>query len=149
MQSLPRRLSRCILGQEPFEQGMEYLSFLDLEGCRRDYCPACWEKIEKKGEGHFWKGKIPYKQKKASQPDENALELFRQHKDPKQRFVLALYLQRRGQLMRRTQTLYEIPETGELFEVEKISLSLEEGERVAKEIHCLIEGAVVCESTPR
>jgi hypothetical protein len=149
MQSLPRRLSRCILGQEPFEQGMEYLSFLDAEGCRRDYCPSCWEKIAKNGEGHFWKGKIPYKREKVSQPDERALKLFRQHKDLKQRFVLALYLQRKEQLVRRTQTLYEIPETGELFEVEKISLSSEEGERLAKEINCMIEDVAACGSAPR
>jgi hypothetical protein len=138
MQSLPRRLSRCILKGEPFEEGREYVSFLDLEGNRKDYCPQCWEKAEKSTEGHFWRGRIPYK--KALCQDERALELFCKVTDPKQRFVLALYLHRKQQLVRRTQTLYEIPETGALFDVEIMSISPQEQEALAQEIHLMIDG---------
>lgn len=138
MQAVARRLSRCILGEEPFEPGMEYLSCLDLDGNRKDYCVSCWEKTQKPTTEHFWRGKIPEKKGKGHHPDKQALELFRQLEDPKKRFVIALYLQRKQQLLRRTQTLYEIPETGEIFDIEPIFISPEEGAALACEMHALI-----------
>ncbi len=134
MQTLPTRLSRCVLEQEVFNHGMEYVSHLDLDNVRKDYCLKCWEKSEKPVQGHFWKGKIPPKKEKKRLPDEKALDLFRKTEDPRKRFVLALYLQRKRQLVRRTQTLYEIPETGEVFDVEIVLMSSEEGAEIAKEI---------------
>jgi hypothetical protein len=138
MQTLPKRLSHCVLKGEPFEHGQEYVSFLDPEGNRKDYCPQCWEKIDKERNGHFWRGQIPLKKVKERHRDERALELFRQLQEPKKRFALALYLQRKHQLIRRTQTLYEIPESGELFNVEIVLISKEEGEMLAKEIDGLL-----------
>jgi len=140
MQSLPKRLSRCILNGEVFKEGMEYFSVLDIDGNRKDYCFQCWESCENKGDGHFWKGKIPFRKEKKSRPDEQAFQIFKEIKDHKKKFVLALYLQRKQQLVRRTHSLYECPETGELFDVPKITLSPEEGEILAKEIHSLING---------
>jgi hypothetical protein len=138
MQHLPKRLLRCVLNGEFLTEGKEYFSFLDLEGNRKDYCSQCWPKCENKGEGHFWKGKIPLKKEKKSSPDERAFKMFQKVQDPKKRFVLALYLQRKQQLVRRSQTLYECPETGELFDVAKVSFTPEEGEGLAKEIQRLI-----------
>lgn len=138
MQSIPRRLTRCILGGESFDKGSEYVSFLDAEGNRKDYCPLCWEKITKTSEGHFWKGKIPLKKERLSNPDQRALELFKESCDPKIRFVLALYLQRKQQLVRRTPTLYEIPATGELFNVEKEIPNPEESAALAHTVDQLI-----------
>ncbi len=132
MQSIPRRLSHCILGGELFEKGDEYISFLDPEGNRKDFCTRCWAKKGKPSEGSFWKGVIPPKKEKLSLPDENALKLFRSTLEPKMRFVLALYLHRKKQLFRRTETLYELPETGELFHVERQTLLAQESVSLAQ-----------------
>lgn len=138
MTQISRRLSHCILKGEFFERGSEYISYLDADGQRWDYCPHCWEKIEKPKEGHFWKGKIPPKKEKVLHPDEKALQLFRHVEDPKQKYVLALYLQRNQQIVKRTKTLFEVPETGEVFDVARMVLEKEEGERVAKELNELL-----------
>jgi hypothetical protein len=135
MQSIPRRLSHCILEGEPLEQGGEYISVLDFEGRRKDYCCTCWEKIGKKVEGYFWKGRIPPKREKNLHPDQKALELFRSVEDRKLRFLLALYLQRKEQLIRRTKTLYEVPETGEVFDVEPMPISEEEGNLLVQQLN--------------
>lgn len=140
MHSLPRRLSHCILNAEPFERGGEYVSFLDTQGNRKDYCPACWSQTDRPNEGHYWRGKVPLKKEKAPDPDEKALHLFRHACHPKQKYILALYLLRKQQLVQRTKTLYEIPETGEVFDVEKVALSQEESEHFAEEITLLING---------
>ena len=88
----------------------------------------------------FGKGKIPYKREKINPPDERAFKIFKETSDHKQKFVLALYLQRKDQLVRRTHTLYENPETGELFDVAKVILSAEEGEALIQEIDHMIDG---------
>jgi hypothetical protein len=139
VQNLPRRLSHCVLNTEPFERGDEYVSLLDAEGKRKDYCTACWSKFEKPTDGHYWKGKIPLKKEKQIDPDEKALSAFRQTTNLKQKYVLALYLQRKQQLIQRTKTLYEIPETGEVFDIEKVALTEEEGENLAKDISIIID----------
>jgi hypothetical protein len=142
MQNIPRRLSRCIVGEEPFHQGSEYVSIIDSKGIRKDFCLQCWEKMDKSSERNFWKGKIPSKKEKCSDYDQKALELFRMVKDPKYLFVLGLYLERKGQIVPRTKTLYEAPETGELFSVEKINLTMEEAEKLAKEIEHMLTAPV-------
>ena len=140
MQQIPRRLSHCALGDEPFEPGQKYISVLDRDGGRKDYCPHCWEKTLKPPGGHLWHGSIPLKKEKVTNPDMKALELFRSAHEEKLRFVLALYLQRKQQLMRRTRTLYEAPATGEVFDVPSIALSPQEGESLAQVIdHLLYE----------
>lgn len=138
MQQIPRRLSRCVLGNELFEPGGSYISVLDQDGDRRDYCPNCWEKILKPTGGHLWRGSIPLKKEKVTHPDVKALELFRSVTDEKLRFVLALYLQRKQQLIRRTRTLYEFPATGEVFDVPSIALTPQEGESLAQVIDQLL-----------
>jgi len=134
MKWIPARLKHCILGGEILTYGSEYISHLDLDGKRSDYCLNCWEKIPKPKEGSYWKGKIPLKSEKKQRPDAQALQLFYQLKDPKYRYVLALYLQRKQQLVKRTKTLYEIPETGEVFDIPPIVLSAEESEHIAHSI---------------
>jgi hypothetical protein len=138
MNSLPKRLAHCILNGELLERGMEYYSFLDAHGNRKDYCSQCWI-IAKKEEGHFWKGKVPFKKEKKGKPDEKTLEIFKQESDPKKKFILAIYLQRKHQLIRRTQTIYEEPENGELFDVAHCSLSTEEGAALVQELTRHIE----------
>ena len=139
MQQIPRRLSRCVLGNEPFEPGQKYISVLDVEGNRKDYCPLCWEKTHKPKGGHYWQGKLPLKKEKVTHPDMKALELFRSAQDEKLRFVLALYLQRKQQLLRRTRTLYEVPASGEVFDVPPIALTPQEGETLAQVIDQLLD----------
>ncbi len=139
MQQIPRRLSRCALGNELFEPGGNYISVLDLDGGRKDYCLTCWEKTLKPTGGHLWRGNIPLKKEKVTNPDVKALELFRSASDEKLRFVLALYLQRKQQLMRRTHTLYEAPATGEVFDVPPIALTPQEGETLAQVIDQLLD----------
>lgn len=138
MYPLPKRLSHCVSDGEAFLEGSEYISFLSFDGERRDYCPSCWEKIERQ-KGLIWRGKIPLKKEKRVDPDEKALSCFRLLKDPKYRFVLAIYLQRKKQLVQRTKTLFEIPETGEIFEVEPLVIPVEESMTIAEEIHHIIE----------
>ena len=142
MYLLPRRLSCCVLRGEHFERGGEYISFLDFDGSRKDYCTRCWEQMEKPKNGHFWRGTVPFKKEKVLPADEKALAFFRQVTDPKQLFVLTLYLLRKQQLVQRTSTLYEIPETGEVFNVEKVFVPLEEGKLLAQEINQHIDGPI-------
>ncbi|MCC5832816.1 MAG: hypothetical protein JJU12_07225 [Chlamydiales bacterium] len=136
-EKIPKRLTRCAAGDEPFTPGSEYVSLLKStdEGWERaDYCPKCWEQ-EKRGKyGPFWRGKIPLKKEKRHSPDEQALELFRRTEDPKLLSVLALYLHRRDQIARRSETYYEIPETGEVVVVPKMRLSPEEGRKAGEQL---------------
>jgi hypothetical protein len=143
MLNLPRRLSHCVLGKEPLSEGSFYVSFLNIEGERKDYCPKCWESLEKPSEGNFWRGHIPAKKKKTIGPDERAFELFLIETEPKRRLILALYLQRRQQLQRRTQTVFERASTGELFDVPQVSLLECEKNALAQEIAQLLEQSPV------
>ncbi len=140
-EKIPHRLTRCILGDEPFSPGSEYISVLTSteEGWKRaDYCPACWEKEAKNSRAQFWRGKIPLKKEKKLASDEKALEFFRKIEDPKLLSVLALYLLRRDQIVQRGEEkkmqYYEIPESGEVIIVPKISLSLEESQEVGEQL---------------
>ncbi len=138
MQPIPRRLARCSLQGELFEPGCSYVSVLDGDGNRKDYCLQCWKEISKPVQGHYWKGEIPPKKERQNQPDHNAFELFKSLSDPKIRYVLALYLQRKQQLVRRTQSLYEVQETGEIFDVAPVTLTVQEGESLGQVIEQLI-----------
>ena len=139
---IPRRLSHCISGGEPFTPGTEYVSLLiakEEEWERADYCLSCWEKVEKKGERQFWRGKIPLKTVKKLTPDEKALALFRNLDDPKILNVLALYLLRRQQIVRAGSAHYEIPETGEVIAVPKLILTPEEGKEAGEALVKLLD----------
>lgn len=145
-EKIPRRLSACKMGGEPFQPGSEYLSVLNATGQgweRSDYCVICWEKIKKDIKGHFWRGKIPLKKDKKLSPDEKALGLFIKLDDPKLLSVLALYLQRRGQIMKRGEEkefhYYEVPETGEMISVPKMILSPEESKDAGETLIHLLD----------
>lgn len=141
-EKIPRRHSHCIVGGEPLLPGSEYVSHLisTEQGWQRaDYCTACWGKIEREISGQFWRGKIPLKKEKKISPDEKALLLFKTTSDPKMLAVLALYLLRREQIVKRGDQLYEIPETGEAVMVSKISLTPEEGREIGKQLMKLLD----------
>lgn len=140
-EKIPRRSTHCVLGGELFTPGTEYMSQLiatENGWQRADYCLTCWEKTPKKKEGAYWRGRIPAKKEKKKTPDERALELFRKEEDPKLLSVLALYLQRRDQIIRRSEEkkrlLFEIPETGEIIPVPKMHLSPEEGRKIGEQL---------------
>lgn len=155
---IPRRQRQCIRGQEPFVQGMPYVSRLTLikegEYTRDDFCLACWEKESDKGY-ISWKGEVPRKTAVEKKTDrlEKGLEILKQNLesdaaiDHKEAFLLALYLQRkkwllaRGEFRRKGQEklLFEVAHTEEMIEVPKIALTpadsvLQEG--IAKKL-CL------------
>ncbi len=127
MKKIPNRAKQCSLKGESFEPGSTYLSCLTFkkgEWIREDFCPSCWEESQKQGAN--WQGVIPLKKEKKKTPDEQALARFRQlESQPKLRYLLALYLQRKGMLVKRTGHLFEIPETGEVFEVQMAPITEE------------------------
>lgn len=145
---IPRRSSCCAVGREPLMPGSDYISYLSFDGAlRRDVCLACWEKIEesqKKREGHFWRGKIPSKMERPDPFDVKALKLFRDtfqaEQNPQVLFVLALYLQRRKQLIllsstkKSQESLFELIETGEVFALKTFHLKEEEMAAILQEI---------------
>ncbi|MCH9627901.1 MAG: hypothetical protein S4CHLAM2_15490 [Chlamydiales bacterium] len=145
-EKIPRRANQCADGKERFLPGSEYVSLLtstDHGWERTDFCLACWEKANKTREGQYWRGKIPLKIEKRQTPDEKALKLLRTLEEPKLLSVLALYLQRRGQIVRRGEgkgsIYYEIPESGETFALAKITLSPEEGREVGEQLVRLLD----------
>ncbi len=126
---IPVRASNCAQCSRVFQRGDSYVSQLS-EDTRRDYCSICWEKADFSDKGQFWHGKIPEKSEKKMRPDERALEFFQIGEDPKELTLLALYLQRRGQVVKRKGSLYEIPETGEVIFFEPVSLTPQESEEI-------------------
>jgi hypothetical protein len=134
---IPKRSTNCDGCAAPFIPGSAYISILKSseEGWERgDYCSKCWENEKEKNKGQFWRGKIPLKRDKKLSPDEKALDLFRETKDLKLLSVLALYLLRRDQIVKRGEAYYEIPETGEVIVVEKIYLSPQEGKDAGEQL---------------
>lgn len=153
--SIPRRSSSCLAGGESFQSGSAYVSYLthleeNVE--RHDYCLMCWTAIEKEQrlkEGVYWIGKIPVKREKSSSQDSKALALFCQlakkptEKEKKLLMVLTLYLERQKQIERRSEMknkehphihYYELLESGEVFSIETCSLSQEDSERMVYEL---------------
>lgn len=136
-EKIPRRSSHCHLGGEPLSPGSQYVTILIIteSGCeRKDYCAACFERVKKDEGAQYWKGKIPLKHEKRQTPDEKALDLFRRMEDPKLLVVLALYLQRRDQVVKRGELYYEIPETGEVVAVPKIPLTPDEARALGEQL---------------
>lgn len=150
--SIPRRAFCCALGNESFEPGSKYISHLSSDGKeRKDFCPSCWlqsEEYKKKEKGHFWRGKIPKKIEKTDASEEKTLHLFREvyqtGMNPKLLYVLALYLQRRKQLMllpsgkKMDSLVFELMETGETFSLKPFSLKEEDVAVIFQEIAQLL-----------
>ena len=155
---IPRRQRQCARGQEPFTQGMAYVSRLTLikdgEYTREDFCVDCWAKEQDKGY-ISWKGEVPRKTAVEKKTDrlEKALDILKQGlesdvaEDQKEAFLLALFLQRKKWLLSRGEfrrkghekLLFEVAGTEEMIEVPKIPLSASDGalqERIAQKL-CL------------
>ncbi|MFN0065559.1 MAG: hypothetical protein ACKVOH_04910 [Chlamydiales bacterium] len=145
MLKIPRRNKRCCQNAEPFLPGSTYISKILNGEERKDYCPACWEKVEEKGQ--FWVGKIS--EKRDLSPDKKALALFstlvETRDKPPLLFLLALYLERNKELIRRPQLsgreerCYEVMESGELVFVPVLLVSPQEEAETLQELSHLFE----------
>ncbi len=147
---MPRRTTHCVRGNEPFVPDSEYFSFLvfgEKGWEREDFCAKCWECVKEekeKAEGIVWRGKIPPKKTKVLSPDEKAMSLFRELSmaqtldEQKLAFVLALYLERKKELHARGQMknkiCFEMPQSGEVFALDKIQLSKDEIDKVVSSL---------------
>lgn len=154
---IPKRSQMCLLRQEPFLPGMDYYSvlFLDEGGSgkfiRKDYCPTCWQKIEKEKIHSHWKGKVPKKTAKKEPVDqtERAFELLRkaiqnpEEDTQREAFILALYLARKKKLHLRQELkgekgetffIYEASETEEMFPVKKWDPSKEQINKIQQDL---------------
>lgn len=151
---IPKRSNTCSLGQEPLEPGMEYHSLLQDEGeelVRKDFCSACWGKLEQEATaGIHWKSKVPPgkedDQKLNLQRDEMAFHLFREalkseeESAREEAFVLSLYLARKRMMYLRQEVnkegrimqLYEVAGTEEMILVPKVQLSELQTEKVQR-----------------
>jgi len=150
---IPVRAACCSQKKEPFVPNSEmisYIKFHDEEAVREDYCMECWNQVEeekKRAGGSFWRVKISPKKKERIFHDQESLALFRKlqgassSEEQKLLYLLALYLERRKQLVRRplqgtskAVRYYEIVETGELFAVTACTLSPKENALLMAEI---------------
>lgn len=159
---IPRRANSCHLKNEPFTEGMELISVLTptSEGYeRKDYCLICFESISQplaQQDGYiYWKSTIATKKdwgKKYSR-DERALLLLKEmlYTAPEPgsappnyplQYVLALYLERRRQLVKRQEKrskinpliFYEVSDTGEVLVIKKVELSMTESAQIQQEL---------------
>ena len=147
--NVPKRAAVCSFGGEAMVPGMEYYSALMFgekeEHChRRDYCPVCWDLINKEQGNQSlnstWKSKVPLKKDLSDLPkkrDDRALYLLKEalilgNAVPEEEaFVLSLYLARRRKIYFRQEikregkafSLYEVAETEEMLCVPKVELS--------------------------
>jgi len=135
---IPRRSPNCCHGQENFQPGMEYHSFLteDEKGnlLRKDYCESCWKEAAGEGRVTSWSSKVPTKKGGKRLPidrNERALELLKESlskEEAPEAFVLALFLARsryaalRKELPEGT-SLYEVLATEEMLVVPRVKLS--------------------------
>lgn len=139
---IPRRNVRCSGCQQLFNPEQNYCSSIleQVDGAiiRQDHCMDC--KPEKTTCDVAWQGKIPSSATSLVNEAarcEKALELLRNFthsEDPEEKnqaFVLALYLERRKQIVLRKEIwegtkvatlLYEYLETGEMLHVPKVAL---------------------------
>lgn len=148
---IPRRAHFCASQKEPFLENAEMISVLIpiSEGYeRRDYCLACFENdfstLEQLEGLIYWKTVLSSKKATGKQytRDERAIELLRESLGDKDQsvlcYVLALYLERRNQLVKRQEkrskvdplVFYEVIDTGEVLVVKKIELSRIEFDKV-------------------
>lgn len=138
---LPARCTHCSCGKEPLLSGLNYVSYMN-ELQREDYCLPCWEKIQKEKkplDGAYWKGKVAPKKQKILSKDEKALAFFQQeypHENHEVLYVLALYLERRKQLVKkadlRGKAGFEIPLTGEIVYVKKVPVTQDVIDKILK-----------------
>lgn len=132
---IPARSSHCHKGKERFERGDDYTTVLreDEDGVwrREDYCRSCCSETQR-GPGISWEGKIASKEHKERVVDKRAIALLRrlwQADDRNLLYPLALYLQRKGELVQRRELTtykqcgFELLSTGEIFIIEKSALS--------------------------
>ena len=129
MIQIPSRARVCFGCQAPFTQGDNYASRLSKKGDRCDFCFVCWDKEKERGLA-LWKGQVPKKTAIEERTDrlERALELLKEaESDPKEAFLIALFLQRKKWLSLkaeyRDRLLYEVVATEEMIEISKVSLS--------------------------
>lgn len=150
---LPGRSGSCTGHGEELPCGKEIISVLvpvkDEEYERRDFCLECWEATGKEAYGRhpFWKAVVPEKEKKAQKPlstDACALQLLQNklseatEESQKAAYVIALYLERREKLIKRQERrgvyFFELPDTEEIFKVERKSLLSSELIGIEKEL---------------
>ncbi len=136
---IPKRNKLCSLNQEPFKAGDIYYSRLSVDYVREDFCAECWNKKPLHMTMTSWKGKVPEKTKIEEKTDrlEKALLLVRETDDPVERMILALFLVRKKWLYLRdeykkgdkTIQLFEVVQTEEMLEIEKVLLELKDAEK--------------------
>jgi len=123
------------------EAKLDYISVLEeiddlLE--RRDYCTICWDAFTKRVDkvpSQHWRAKVPTKEEKedaSKSQDEKAMDLLKKLvsgdrvEDRHLAFVLALYLERRHQILLRKEMdsyyFYEIAMTEEMISVQRIDV---------------------------
>lgn len=143
---IPKRSSICCGKGERLTSGMEYYSLLvnDPEKGiqRRDFCLECWkntpEHEKASDEIVSWRSKVAGAKEMPNGPterDQRIHNLFHSpsdEEDPAEKFILAIYLQRKKRLYLRSEftddsgkifLLYEIPETEEMLPIQKVPLS--------------------------
>lgn len=136
---IPRRNPLCTKGQEPFQPGVPYLSFLTESPkglVRSDFCEKCWGSDLPAGSVAEWRGRVPLKTEKQAPVNRNerALELLKlalHEQNKEEAFILGLYLARNRVLALRKEAtinnlqvnLYEDPNTEEFYPIPKLSLS--------------------------
>ncbi len=132
--TIPARSGACHGCEERFSEGDPVFSTLIEEGRREDRCAKCWDTYKAPDTLlSLWQGVVPSKKvEKAKEMEaqgrDRALALLREYLEAKklgQAFLLALYLERRGVLVRCKELrrkvgrvrLYEVCETGEALYV--------------------------------
>ena len=103
----------CAGCESTFQEEQELFSALYDEQAsfaRRDYCPNCWESVDKGEAFSFWRTRIPRKEQKNRQfvDDETLMDFFRRLENEESRgkrnfrYVLSLLLMRKKLLRFRT-----------------------------------------------
>lgn len=140
---VPRRAAKCCKGEEPLNPGEDYISVLSKNHERSDYCLSCFPgPKDLPGDTlGFWKATIPEKIERPTTKNERAMQLLHEALSEKKEnlaFVLALYLARKKVLKLRQELkdsfLYEVLETEEMLQIEKVDLSSLEVEEIQQNI---------------
>ncbi len=150
--TIPKRASGCSVCEKEFVAGDPVFSLLreGEEVVREDRCATCWEvAVESDEIWSVWQGRVPVEKRvKPKEMNlsgrERALHLLRQHLDDGalgRAFILALYLERRGVLIRCRELkrksghvrLYEVGTTGEAIYVPRQEF-VPEQERMQEEL---------------
>ncbi|MDF2577964.1 MAG: hypothetical protein K0S74_1448 [Chlamydiales bacterium] len=155
---IPTRSSACYQCKQAFDAGNDYFSLLvpqDEGYDRKDLCMTCWPQLGPQPAGSYWKGIIPAKKSKEKtlSKDQKALQLLKTQMqqegiDPCLPFFIALYLERRKQIVWRRELspkqqivrYYEIAETGEMLVIKKAELTATSLVSLEKEIMQQLEG---------